>query len=226
MSLDVIGAGYGRTGTASIRRSLSLLGFPCYHMFDLLFGPNKRSDIEFWLEVARAPKGTPHDWRRIFKGYRATLDFPACTVWRDLAVAFPEAKVLLTLHPSGPESWYESTRNTIYVGTGLDAGTPFGRKVNEVMDRLAWEGMLEGAMEDRARAISRYKAHVEEVRDTIPAERLLIFSADQGWKPLCAFLGVPTPKEPFAKINGREDMARTVSRLVRMGRISLDAAGK
>lgn len=215
MGLEIIGAGFGRTGTLSVRKALSDLGYPCYHMFDVLFNPARKTDIDVWLKVADAPAGTIHDWDRLFAGYRAVVDFPSCAVWRDLMVAYPNAKVLLTLHAGGANAWYESTRNTIYVGTGFDSKSAFGTKVNAVMDRLVWSGMLQDAMEDRATAIARYEAHIAEVRAAVPPEKLLIFTVTQGWDPLCAFLGIAVPETPFLNVNNRDEMRKIMSRLDR-----------
>lgn len=221
MKLDIIGAGLGRTGTLSLRSALETLGYPCYHMLDLLFDPYRKTDVDFWLEVAADPLRIDHDWLRVFSGYRATVDFPSCTVWKQMAQAYPEAKIIFTHHPRGPKGWYDSTRATIYSGTGFEAGTAFGAKVNKMIDTLVWHGMMQDTMEDEPRAIARYTAHFEEVRDTVPADRLLIYSVDQGWGPLCAFLGVAVPDEPFPQVNQREQMARTTERLLRMRNFGL-----
>jgi len=183
-------------------------------MSDMLFRVEHKPDIAFWLEVAEAPEAA-HDWDRVFADVRATMDFPGCAVWRRLAADYPEAKVILTLHPGGPEAWYESSRKTIYMGTGLDAATPFGRSFNTMMDRLVWNGVLQGTMEDRCAAIARYNDHAAEVRDTVPADRLLVFAADQGWDPLCAFLGQKGSALPFPNANNREAMSRTMDRVNR-----------
>ena len=190
-------------------------------MLDLLFDQYRKADVDFWLEVAEDPKVVNRDWLRVFSGYRATVDFPSCTVWQQLAQAYPEAKIIFSHHPRGPKGWYDSTRATIYSGTGFEAGTAFGAKVNKMIDALVWNGMMEGTMEDEPRAIARYNAHFEEVRDTVPADRLLIYSVDQGWGPLCAFLGVPVPDEAFPQVNQREQMARTTERLLRMRNFGL-----
>ncbi|MBD3763939.1 MAG: hypothetical protein IE927_04170 [Rhodobacterales bacterium] len=221
MKLDLIGTGLGRTGTLSLRSALETLGYPCYHMVDLLFDPYRKSDVDFWLEVAENPEQVDRDWTRVFAGYRATVDYPSCTVWRQLAQAYPEAKLIFTHHPRGPKGWYDSTVATIYSGTGFEAGTEFGAKVNAMMDTLVWHGLMQDMMDDEARAIARYNAHFEEVRDTIPADRLLVYSVEEGWGPLCAFLGVPVPDEPFPQVNGREHMARITTRLQRMRNFGL-----
>lgn len=226
MPLDLIGAGFGRTGTSSIAKALSDLGYPCYHMNDVLFNPAHKDDVTFWNEVATDPDGAERDWNRVFSRHRAVLDFPACAAWRGMAKALPEAKVILTLHAKGAEAWYDSTVKTIFKGTDLGSNSAFGAQVNEMMDALIWNGMLAGTMTDRDAAIARYEAHIEEVRAALPPERLLIFSADQGWEPLCAFLDLPVPEADFPNVNNREDMARRMARLEMMRRFTAKAGAK
>ena len=216
MPLEIIGAGLGRTGTLSLRTALGRLGYPCYHMNAVLFEPDRKADVDFWLEVAADPENVGHDWERVYRDCRATVDFPGCAVWRTLIQAFPVAKVIFTHHPKGARGWFDSTRATIYAGTGLDAGTVFGSKVNRMIDSLVWHRLMQDTMDDEAAAIARYNAHFEEVRDSVPAERLLVYSVDQGWDPLCRFLGQDVPEEPFPQVNAREDMARITARLRRM----------
>ena len=216
MTLKVIGAGFGRTGTSSVRAALGDIGYRCYHMSEVLFSPSKKGDIDLWRAAADAEDRSKIDWAGIFADYDATIDFPGSAFWRELAETFPEAKVILTHHPKGPDGWYDSTINTIYGGVGPAGSTEFGRKVNDLMNDLIWNGALKGTMDDRDAAIARYKAHSEEVKDTIPADRLLVFSADQGWEPFAAFLGIEGKSGPFPRENDREAMSRTVARLKRM----------
>ena len=114
MPLKIIGAGYGRTGTYSTHLALNQLGFPCYHMVELLQHAKKKAHFEFWQEVATSSEGSQHDWEQVYGHYSAAVDNPTCCVWRELADAYPDAKVLLTLHPKGAEMWYESYMDTIY----------------------------------------------------------------------------------------------------------------
>ena len=40
MALKVVGAGFGRTGTLSLKTALERIGFgPCYHMMRSFFAP-------------------------------------------------------------------------------------------------------------------------------------------------------------------------------------------
>jgi hypothetical protein len=221
MTLKIIGAGFGRTGTKSTYTALTQLGLPCYHMHEVLANPANKAHLSFWLDVARSAPGTPHDWEQVFGRYTAAVDNPACCVWRELAAAYPDAKVLLTLHPRGAEAWYESTIDTIYFTETmwqfklLHRLTPFGRKFGEMSHKLIWQRSHCGTMTDRARAIDHYHQHIAEVREAVPAERLLVFSADQGWQPLCDFIGVPVPDTPFPSVNDRAAIKQNIARMTR-----------
>jgi hypothetical protein len=155
ITLKVIGAGLGRTGTHSTQVALNQLGFPCYHMVEVILNKENKSHLDFWRKVANSP-GSRQDWEQVFSKYTATVDFPACAVWRELMEAYPDAKVLLTLHPKGPEAWYDSVLETIYFTESkwqfraLQLFTPFGRKL-DMLHKLIWERSLEGAMPDRRR---------------------------------------------------------------------------
>ena len=91
------------------------MGYPCYHMFEVIENKENKTHLDFWNKVANAPAGKQHDWNEVFEKYTATVDNPGCCVWRELLEVNPDAKVLLTLHPRGPEAWYESTMATIYL---------------------------------------------------------------------------------------------------------------
>ena len=221
MTLRIIGAGFGRTGTMSVYTALNQLGFPCYHMFEVLENKENKSHLDFWRKVANAEPGTQHDWKQIFSNYAAAVDNPACCVWRELFAAYPEAKVVLTVHPRGAEAWYESTMDTIYFTETmwqfkvLEFATPFGRKFGDMSRKLIWQRSHKGTMDDRDKAIAHYHQHIADVKAAVPADRLLMFSADQGWMPLCEFLGVPVPESEFPNVNDRKAIKKTLSELTR-----------
>lgn len=105
--LNVIGAGFGRTGTTSLKVALEHLGFgPCFHMYELLAKPELMDD---WIRLA---DGETVPWDQVFAGYSSTVDWPGTSYWRELVDAHPEAKVILTDRDA--DRWYESTYNTIY----------------------------------------------------------------------------------------------------------------
>ena len=229
MTLKVIGAGYGRTGTMSTYTALNQLGFPCYHMIEVIMNKVNKTHLDFWRMVANSPSGTQHDWEQVLSQYTAAVDNPTCCVWRELMVANPDAKVLLTLHPRGPEAWYESTIDTIYFTENvwqfkvLEWLTPFGRKMGDMSHKLIWQRNHKGTMDDKARAIAQYKQHIEDVKAAVPADRLLIFVVDQGWAPLCKFLGVPVPPTPFPNVNDRAAVKKIIADITKGAYVFLGA---
>ena len=107
MTIKVIGAGFGRTGTTSLKAALEMLGFDsCYHMQEVVKNPSHGRE---WLA---AWEGRPVDWDTLFEGYQATVDWPGATFYKELMAHYPEAKVLLSVRE--PERWYDSSLETIY----------------------------------------------------------------------------------------------------------------
>jgi hypothetical protein len=221
MPLKIIGAGFGRTGTMSTYTALKQLGFPCYHMFEVLRNPANKSHLDFWCEVACDPNKAGRDWERVFRHYTASVDNPAVCVWPELLKAYPDAKVLLTVHPKGADAWYESVMETIYFTENtwqfkvLEFATPFGRKFGPMSRKLIWQHLHRDTMPDRARATDFYNRYIEEVKAAVPPEKLLIFSVAQGWKPLCDFLGVAAPEGPFPNVNDRAEFQKIKAGIAR-----------
>ncbi|MFC4116515.1 sulfotransferase family protein [Nonomuraea zeae] len=210
--MKVIGAGFGRTGTASLRAALDLLGFgPCYHMSVVIAQPYR---VRQWLDVG---EGRSRDWDEVFAGFRSAVDWPAAAYWRELAARYPDAKVVLTVRD--PERWWESVSETIFRSALAERRRlPLRRRVIRrlvalrapdfaLYPRMARatviDRVFDGRIDDRAYAIEVFERHVAEVKAAIAADRLLVFESGQGWEPLCAFLGVPVPEEPFPQVNER-----------------------
>jgi hypothetical protein len=196
MPLQVIGAGLGRTGTMSLKLALEALGFgPCFHMVEIFRQPRLAALWEC------AAKGEPMDWEDVFRGFSATVDWPSCNFYRELANAYPAAKVILTLRD--PDSWYESTQKTIFAD--LDELLDDQSNAWARMTKLVIKDFFDGRLHDRDHVIAVYARHNENVRRIIPKERLLIYEVTQGWGPLCEFLGVPVPGSPFPRSNSTEE---------------------
>jgi hypothetical protein len=194
--LHVIGAGFGRSGTTSLTRALEILGYgPCYHMQVAMTRPGH---ARFWI---RARAGEPVDYRRFFRRYRATVDWPSCEFYRELMAAYPEARVVLNVRD--PDEWYDSMAETLWA---VQKAWPWWlpSTILRMHDAVIWHSRFGGRFDDRAKAISAYRAHVEEVRRTVPRERLLEWRVAEGWEPLCEFLGRPVPDGvPFPRLNDR-----------------------
>jgi len=196
--MKIIGAGFGRTGTSSVKVALDELGFgPCHHMTELFDQPERAA---LW-EAAAASQ--PVDWNELLAGYRSTVDWPACTVYAQIMEAYPEALVLLTVRD--PERWYQSCRDTIYRSSASRAESPDADgpdPVAHMIDTIIWQGTFGGAFEDMQRAISIFERHNQKVQERVPSDRLLVYEVKQGWEPLCRFLGVEAPAgTPFPHLN-------------------------
>ncbi len=197
MALSIIGAGFGRTGTNSLRLALEQLGFgPCHHMFEVRDNPGQ---LPGWEAAAR---GEAVDWDAIFQGYRAQVDWPGAAYWRELADHYPDAKVILSLRD--PDSWYDSVQATIGPVMTTLRGRHDSAHMNaiaEMCHSLIVEGIFGGRLDDREHAISAFNAHAADVQASISAERLLVYETGTGWDPLCDFLGTPVPDEPYPSTN-------------------------
>ena len=201
MALKVIGAGLGRTGTLSLKLALEHIGFArCYHMSEML--SQMRSHLPLWIESA---KGNPQ-WDAIFEGYQSTTDYPGCMFWRELLAKYPEAKVILTTRD--PDKWFESGAFSPEHRARFE-GNP---QMAEFF-RLTVFGDLEQSLGDRAKMVAYFNAWNQSVIDGVPADKLLVYRAGDGWKPLCDFLGVPVPPEPYPRVNSREEMTERTGQI-------------
>ena len=191
MALSVIGAGFGRTGTHSLNLGLEILGFgPCHHMEDVMASPQQKA----WFRAAG--RGEPVDWDEVYAGYKSAVDWPTAYFWRELAAHYPDAKLILTVRNS--EDWYKSASATIFATSGTIDPESFGRAV--IQDKI-----FGGRTDDETHAIAVLEQHNADVIAAFPPERLLIYEVKDGWPPLCRFLGVPIPVEPFPTSNSTEE---------------------
>ena len=176
MTLQIIGSGFGRTGTRTLKDVLERLGFgPCHHMMEIFANPQQ---VAHWSSAAA---GRPVDWPQAFDGYASQVDWPGAHVWKQLHEAFPEAKVLHSHRPV--DVWWGSFSKTI-------------GKLMRVHDEM-------DPPPHAATAKAAYAARLADVRATVPPEQLLVYDVAEGWAPLCAFLAVPMPAEPFPHLNRR-----------------------
>ena len=221
-TLAIIGVGFGRTGTLSLREALVRLGFgPCDHMLENFEHPER---FALWRDAFRKKQGgEPIDWLPLLGGYRAIVDWPGAYFWQELIAAHPEAKVILTVRD--PDRWYESCLATIFQLRARADQSPWARammwliggvipKMREgfqIADDVIWAGAFDGHFLDRGHALRVFAKHNQEVEESIPTERLLVFDVKQGWPPLCAFLGVPVPEgELFPHVNDAESFQKHI----------------
>jgi hypothetical protein len=203
--MKVIGAGLPRTGTLSQKVALEMLGLgPCYHMVNVL------ADLPLAEQWSNAMDGEA-DWDAMFGEHEATVDWPGSYFYRELAAAYPDAKVVLSTRD--PEAWEKSMRDTIWelwygdapmshLSRARAAVDPEWRDYSLLMQRMliAAGVFTPGRLEPGhlASVITRYE---ERVRRDIPSDRLLVWNVIEGWEPLCEFLEVDVPDAQFPRLN-------------------------
>ncbi|WP_341720570.1 sulfotransferase [Micromonospora sp. FIMYZ51] len=210
--MEVIGVGFGRTGTASLKQALDILGYgPTYHTREILKDPGR---LAGWR---RAVDGEPVDWNAIFDGYRSTVDWPAAAFWRELVDRYPEAKIILTVRD--PVQWHRSCMRTIFMAYRQGRVSRTMVALMQIPLRLAdrrlaafnpiFDGVFrrhfgDGPIHDEKYAVEVFEKHVRDVIDTVPAEKLLVYRPAEGWPTLCKFLGVGVPIVAFPHDNDQQ----------------------
>ena len=201
MSLAVIGSGFGRTGTASLKLALEMLGFgPCHHMEEVLNHPEQ---VAHWQAYVA---GKPVVWDEVFSGYRSQVDWPGAHVWRELAGEYPKAKLIHSVRPE--DAWWASFSATIGKLFTMYKDMPMPPHVAAMMGAMEIAIMQQTfgcPPTDREGVLAAYRRRTEQVRAAMPSERLLVFDVTEGWGPLCSFLDVPVPNEPFPRKNSTEE---------------------
>jgi Sulfotransferase domain len=204
-----------RTGTLTQKMALEMLGLgPCYHMVDVLADLDQAALWESALDGE-------HPWEQIFDGFHSTVDWPGGYFYRELIDVYPEAKVLLSVRE--PEAWERSMRQTVWavrhgeslirlLSSAQAHVSPQWQGFLQMIDRLVWEGngTFASGHATPEQLIETMNRHTEEVRRSVPPERLLVWSVAEGWEPLCEFLELPVPEEPFPHINDRTEFLNRI----------------
>jgi hypothetical protein len=200
MPLEIIGPGFGRTGTNSLKIALEHLGFgPCHHMFEVRDNPELLPD---WEAAAR---GETVDWDEVFRGYRSQVDWPGARYWRELAHHFPEAKVILSVRD--PDAWFDSVQATIapFISARGTHPSPHANAIAEMAHQAIVAQVFDHRMSERDHGTRVFREHTAEVQSAIPAHRLLTFDPRDGWQSLCEFLEVELPEIPFPTTNSSKE---------------------
>jgi hypothetical protein len=213
--MRLIGAGLPRTGTLSQKVGLEMLGLgPCYHMVNVL---GDLDEAQVWR---RALEGEG-PWQEVFDGFQSTVDWPGSFFYKELIEAYPDAKVLLSVRDA--DAWERSMRDTIW---GIFYGDTLIHDLSSARGRVdpKWKGYLElmeemwrrsglisaGADTDSDSMRSAMEHFNEEVQQTVPSDRLLVWSVNDGWDALCEFLDVPVPDTPFPHLNDSKEFAERI----------------
>jgi Sulfotransferase domain len=208
--MKLIGAGLPRTATTTQMIALEMLGFPCYHMRDMMADPATSVP-----QFRDALEGNA-DWDEIFEGKESTVDWPASYHWRELIDVYPDAKVLLSVRDA--ESWVRSMQDTInqvffgdsfmyHLARAQYAIDPLYASWIDLLTEMNWSderGAYAGTNGEPAAMAEAMERWNRTVIDTVPSDRLLVWYPTDGWKPLCELLDVPVPDQPIPHVNDTE----------------------
>ena len=200
MTLQIVGAGAGRTGTHSLKVALEqLLGGTCHHMVECFGRPDQIAGF------TAAVDGEPVDWRALMADFTAMVDFPGSLFWREIAAANPDAPILLSTRDA--DGWYTSASNTIFVS--MDSAPPEMQPWMQTVKRMLHDRFSDD-FENKDAMIAAYEAHNAAVRAEVPPQRLIDWTAGDGWGPICAALNVPVPDEPFPVTNTTKEFREMI----------------
>ena len=205
-TLKVIGFGFPRTGTMSLKHALEMLGLgPCYHMIEVFHRP---ADAAFWLDAwqkqATGASLNSIDWGSVFREFQSTTDCPASGFWKPLLNEYPDANYILT--ERDPEAWYTSFHNTVFQAMiQPEKSADKHRDVQVMAKTLILDGLFEGRFAEKKFAIEKLQDYSRQIRMAVPSDRLLVMDISEGWKPLCQFLGLQIPTEKFPCSNTQQD---------------------
>ena len=221
MPIKIIGAGFPRTGTNTLKQALEQLGYSkTYHFKEMIAKP---TDLQYWLTLEETGST---NWDELYEGYEASVDLPAYPWYLEHMEKYPEAKVILTVRPF--DKWYDSLYNTIYKAgpqtlpekLAMISKLLFNPGVRKMVKcvkfakRRIFEVELQGKFEDKAFAEKVFNDHIAKVKATVPAEKLLVYDVRDGWAPLCKFLGVPEPKEALTHLNKKENFKTMLAEMM------------
>lgn len=217
MTLKVIGAGLGRTGTTSLKQALThLLDGPCFHFLEYGVRPELMplwlvfdQEISKYDAVDMSVSVPATRWQSLMPGYVASVDEPASYYWKQLWQAFPDALVILSVRD--PVSWCESMKS---IGGQLKAEkkqlegmTAARREFLEFVYALYPEIEEESSRQEDIEFFEEHNGKViafaeqnEEFK-----KRLLVWQIGDGWEPICNALNLPVPDIPFPHSNRRSE---------------------
>ena len=212
--MKLIGAGLPRTATTTQMIALEMLGLPCYHMRDMMADPSTR--IPQWRKAFDGAG----DWDEIFAGKESIVDWPGSYHWRELMDVYPDAKVLLSVRSA--QSWVESMHNTIaaiWFGDNLmyhlaqaqyRIDPLYAGWLDLLYDMWKKADIMVGSDGDPQQMAADMERWNQEVIDTVPSDRLLVWNPKDGWEPLCEFLELDVPSEPLPNVNDTENFQRNL----------------
>ncbi|KAJ5319809.1 hypothetical protein PENANT_c026G05592 [Penicillium antarcticum] len=210
--MQILAVGISRSATESLREALHILGFNhTFHGFDTILPPSSLEAIYELLQKKynKAPKHgetnklTAEDFDTVLSDCVGVSDLLAAEFAPELISAYPKAKVILnTRHDL--DSWYKSMEQTMgyfdknpkdwdWLKSWFNADLFW---IRQTMCRTMMPRFFRGSFAANGKWV--YQQHVAMVRGIgLPPDRLLEWSVEDGWGPLCEFLNKDVPQEEF-----------------------------
>ncbi|KAI0015682.1 hypothetical protein F4780DRAFT_51174 [Xylariomycetidae sp. FL0641] len=217
-TMQVISAGYSRTGTLTMCLALEkLLDGPIHHGGTQLVARENEHN-RTWIKAFEARDAGDHEAalkhvRKVTAGYVGITDLPGIAFLPELLELYPDAKVVLVRRD--PVKWWKSLGVLMAVVPAwlpvLMAPVPGWRYIPKFIN-IYTRDMLKmgGTLDSNAKGIDGLtnlggprllETWNEYVRSLVPKERLLEMELREGWEPLCKFLDKPIPNEPLPHAN-------------------------
>ncbi|THC99771.1 hypothetical protein EYZ11_000701 [Aspergillus tanneri] len=230
--LQVICVGLPRSATESLSMALQKLGYTTFHGWDLV--AEEGTYIQGWNKLAARKYGpaskdgsrsiSATEFDALLGHCDVVIDSAASLFSAELVVAYPDAKVILnsrrdlaawqrsvikTIVPI-QESWFLWTMRwfesdlwwlwQFYMVHGYPG-----------LFRATYDGSIREAIQHQW----VYRDHCSMARGMVPKDRLLEWTVEEGWEPLCKFLGKPVPDEPFPRTNDASGFEKNVDNLLK-----------
>ncbi|KAF2477675.1 uncharacterized protein BDR25DRAFT_299522 [Lindgomyces ingoldianus] len=216
--VEVLHLSMPRTGSVSMMAAYNALGLSTYHGFDFIARPSDQILWEKAIDAKFYGRGRPFekdDFDAFLGDFQVLSDFPVLGFTEEFIKMYPHAKVVLVERDL--EKWYHSFSSQVIAASYtwmvwimLKILDPYFMRARPATLMLKMEyGMFNCS--DRAgfekNAKETYRKHYELVRRSVPKERILEYQLGSGWKPLCDFLGKPTPDGEFPFMNESKEFA-------------------
>ncbi|PYI06998.1 hypothetical protein BO78DRAFT_469493 [Aspergillus sclerotiicarbonarius CBS 121057] len=230
--LQVICVGLPRSGTESLSLALTQLGLTTYHGWDIVF--EDAPYTQEWAKLAErkysnAPHGgdveiTRAEFDALLGHCDAVIDTAAALFTVEILQAYPDAKVILNTRRD-IDAWHRSALKTL-VAEGEEQWPVWFLALWSadlywlwrLYIKFGYPGLFRGrtardGLEKYGKRV--YREHGWMVRGMVPRERLLEWNVEDGWEPLCEFLGKEVPEEPFPRSNDPAAFRENVQSQVR-----------
>ncbi|CAO3626847.1 unnamed protein product [Cunninghamella echinulata] len=169
---------------------------------------NPTQDPDVWIKAKRNPEHQD-EWDKVYGNYDAAVGWPTVTFYDELIKKYPEAKIIVTLRDA--DDWFNLMLNTIFTQWNFPLPVNTPQHLNHAVAMLKMvvlDGQTPDPLDpekDRPKFIKMYNDHIEKVKKSVPADRMLIMDLNDGWEKLCAFLDKPVPDTPYPSLHYADD---------------------